>query len=144
MRTGSKDKVVVVAKIPRADYARFMELMPGTGQATWYVRQAFSEFCEQLEADSTLRKRVLAATKHMLEHGEKGGRPLRIRIGQPTYKRFNRILPEYGVTSWFLRTWVRAYIDHMERLPAPQEQVLIAVTASLPPSDQRTTEALAS
>lgn len=59
----------VMARIPTADYEKFIGNFPMYGAISWFVREAFVAFNAKIEASPSLREEVIDSINEMMEQG---------------------------------------------------------------------------
>lgn len=136
-RNTAKPTVAWAIQVEETDHADFLAIYPLRGAFSGIIAIALQLFLDRLEAEPQLQVWAHEDIGRHLHLEERPERKQLIEINIPTalYERFNRILPEYGATSWFVRRLIEALIQ-LGYTPLGR-QVTAAVEVLILPGDKR-------
>lgn len=127
-RTDGASEVGFAARVPARQKAALESVLTATSGKTWFIRTALRQFNEACAQDPRL---ILSVTEAILAmRGEEPPRGLvdfLVRVPVDDYNEFNRMFPDKGATTWFIRGVLDAYLKQSESRATPDEYVLEAV-----------------
>lgn len=133
-RTEDKAEVGFSARVPAVQKEALEAVLAATSGKTWFIRTALAQFNDRCEKSIDLQARVTDAILAM--RGEEPPRMLDdflVRVPVQEYTRFNKMFPDKGATTWFMRKIVAEYLRQSNGRPTPDEFVSDAVTGILYP-----------
>lgn len=131
-RTEDKVEVGFSARVPGIQKQALESILSATSGKTWFIRTALQQFNDACEANPALQTQV---TDEIL--GMRDQEPPRmledflVRVPVGEYTRFNKMFPDKGATTWFMRGLIKTYLDQSEGRPTPDTYVLEAVKGIL-------------
>lgn len=131
-RTDDKAEVSFAARIPWLHKEALEGILSATSGKTWFIRTGLQQFNDECEPNPSLQGEVTEAILRM--RGEEPPRRLedfQVRVPVQEYIRFNKMFPDKGATTWFMRGLIAKYIDQSEGRPTPDSHVLEAVRGIL-------------
>lgn len=124
--------VAFIARIDPHDKQAIDNALPMYGGKTWATETAVRYLCDLCEANPLLQARVHDLVEKMKETDPpRGPDEFEPRIARETFERFNRIFPQKGATTWFLRTWVPIMVEQIEEHTGLEEMVHRSVKSVL-------------
>lgn len=131
-RTEDQVDVGFMARVPGTDKAALEAILTATSGKTWFIRTALHHFNNECEKSTALQAEVVEAILAM--RGEEPPRRLEdflVRVPIEEYTRFNKMFPDKGATTWFMRKVITSYLAQSEGRPTPDAHVLDAVKGIL-------------
>lgn len=131
-RTDDRPEVGFSARVPETEKRALESILSATSGKTWFVRTALKQFNDECEPRTHLQAQVTEAILAMRE--QEPPRMLdnflvRVPVGE--YERFNRMFPDKGATTWFMRGLVKKYLEQSEGRPTPDSYIHEAVMGIL-------------
>lgn len=117
------------ARISEQDQLDLAEILPMSGGKRWLIETALREFLDLCEKDARLVSFVNDQVMQMREDGRPAEKLVDFlpRVKTDLYMRFNRIFPEKGATTWFIRRFIELYLqDNIGKEPR-ESQVKVIV-----------------
>jgi hypothetical protein len=103
-RDDTQPTVVWNADVSVEILAQFEAMFPMNGSRTWAITVGLEKFLERAEANPVFLRAVHVGVEQMLaDPDDIHKRSINLRIPSALYTRFNKILPEWGATTWFIR-----------------------------------------
>ena len=113
-RDTSASTVVWAAEIEQSTIESFESRLPMNGARAWVIARGTELFLDFTEHSPRLQKKVRDDLQRML-HAEKrtGLTKINLRLPRDIYERFNRVYPEWGMTSWMIRHIMESMTSYM-------------------------------
>lgn len=126
-RDTNKASVAWAAKLDADTYGAFQKIFPVKGTFSSIITLGLEAFLNRIENEPMLQ---VWAHEAIAEHLHNETKPVKcrdldIRIPTSLYERFNKVLPEWGATSWFVRRLVSTMV--MQDTQPLEEQVTTAI-----------------
>lgn len=131
-RTEDKTEVGFSARVPAVQKLALEAILSATSGKTWFIRTALKQFNDECESNPTLQVEV--TDKILAMRGEEPPRMLDdflVRVPVQEYERFNKMFPDKGATTWFMRELIKTYLNQSEGRATPDSYVLDAVKGIL-------------
>jgi predicted Abi (CAAX) family protease len=130
--------VAFSARLPKELNEEFNAVQQAYGSRVWFVRTALQRFNATIKEHPEMIPQIKAEIDIMLSTGfdsPEGTVAFVAQIPRDDYNEFNQVFPQYGATSWFLRSITRAFIREAIDYPTGQALVYRAIDSILvPPS----------
>lgn len=62
------------------------------------------------------------------------------RVSKTDYMEFNRLFPQYGATTWFVRNALSEFLDRVREFPSMRDQINVAIEKMLDDKVDETTD----
>lgn len=115
-RNTSQPYVTWNARVGNEDFGSFSQLFPMRGARTWFIEEGLGRFLEAVRSSPELKEFCHDQIAQMLS-GENNlvlVKEFPCRISRAKYDEFNKLFPEFGATTWFVRSMIGAVIQVMD------------------------------
>ena len=110
------------------------ELLPIRGAFASVVTLGLRSLLDQLESNRDLLRLVHEdIQRHLYAEPREGKmRGIGFRVPETLYTRFNRVLPEWGATTWFIRRLIRAMVQADNALASQVDVAVMKMLMEIP------------
>lgn len=131
----SKPFITWHAEVPGDILQQFDNLLPIHGARKHVLEVGVQKFLEIVETSPSIAEWCHQQIQDMLlQKGIwSGKKKINLQIATEVYVRFNKIFPEWGATSWFIRHLLMSLIEEMSDGPCLEDQVEAAVRKMIRP-----------
>lgn len=125
-------------RVSASDNEALSSVLPMNGGKTWLILTGLKAFLELMEASPSHRE---WAHSEIVKHNADKDRTrttkeLSFRVPTDLYVRFNKIFPEIGAGSWFVRTLVSATVEELQKGgPTMEERISMIVNQAMSPRE---------
>lgn len=122
------------ARVDKAERQLFEVNMPQHGARIWFIQSALKQLLRRVEENPALVEEINAQIVLMLStktDDSLGGVEFPARVHEQDYQQFNELFPQYGATSWFVRSVLKQFNEASRSWPTSPRQVEMAVDTVL-------------
>ena len=125
-------------RVSAADNEALSSLLPMNGGKTWLIETGLKAFLDLMEGSPTHREWAHAQIHQANASADRPRRTKVLTFCVPShlYVRFNKLFPQVGAGSWFVRTLVRATIEDLAASgPTIEDRVGMIVNSAMSPRE---------
>lgn len=127
-RPPQQPTVVFGTRLPVSDKEALDQALPQQGGKIWLTEVMLTHFLDLCESDPNLVVRVHRWIEdYNLEETPRGLTEYFPKVRRGLYERFNRLFPEHGAVTWFLRNAVNEYVTLMQFRQPPDYDAKLAI-----------------